>query len=249
MKTKLSLFLMLSMLALPMFTHAKTSSTTESIAIQSIVSGIRAYQTLKGGQTPTNWMTMREIMDIDKLNSQTLANSSAYPIEEHYVFITQKIPVPSYPNGDVILIRTSPVQSEEQKAGRYMISMVGNAPSYRWIEETEVQQMLADAGVKELPKPEPVVAPADQSTKNDPAPAIRTTTEKTPPDGEKPRVTRQDARNYPEPKHNRPNTTNTVPSKAETATPGNATSWLGLIVVLGIGFVFSIFLLFRAKQK
>ena len=154
MKTKLTLFLALLMLAVPGFMHAKTSATTESVAIQTIVAGIRAYQTLKGGRTPTNWTMIREIMNIDKLNAQTLANSLAefrdidglnrdgYPFKRFYVFMTSsQIPLPESENGNVFLIRTIPATNGPNASlGRYVVSRNEGDLMVNWMPEEKIQK-------------------------------------------------------------------------------------------------------------
>ena len=228
---------------------AKTTSTPEAIAIQVVVRSIRIFQQNHNGQTPTNWNQLVNVLDIGQLNQQTLANSPAYPIEENYIFITSKIPVHSYPNGDVILIRTAPVQSEERKAGRYLISMIANEPSYRWMDETEVQQMLADAGITELPKPEIRSGPKEQAPVKIPPSVNSTPGQTSPSDGKQPQMTGQDLPNPSASTKEPPIVSNTIPPTVATTTPGSGTGWIGMIVVLALGLLASIFLLFRTKQK
>ena len=231
------------------FCEANTTATTESIAVQVVGRAIRDYKKLHEGISPTNWSQLSEVVDLGKLNSQTLGKSPAYPLEQNYVFVTQKIPVPSYPNGDVVLIRTTPVQYEERKLGRYLISMIAGEPSYRWMDETEVQQMLADAGVTELPKPDLPSVSKEPSPATVPIPAQTKASQSAPRDDKQPQVIGQDVSNSSAPKKNQTSGSNTIPTVVGTAVPPSGTSWLGTVVVLGMGFFVAAFLLIRAKQK
>lgn len=133
--------------------------TSEQSALHAVEQAMQIVVEKQGGLPPTNWAQVQAHIDLTKLNQQVLTKSSAYPLQEHYVFVTDKIPVPGVEMGDVILIRTSSVKNgegEEEREGRYIISKHDGVLKSTWLAETNVQKMLADAGVTELPKPEPL---------------------------------------------------------------------------------------------
>lgn len=137
---------------------ARSKPTLESLAIANVWKAMRLYEDTHEGRAATNWHQIHEVFNLDLIN-RDLRTSSAYPIDEHYTFLTDKIPVPGTEMGDVVLIRISPVkegEGEEGREGRYIISKHDGVLKSTWLAETNVQKMLADAGVTELPKPEPL---------------------------------------------------------------------------------------------
>lgn len=138
---------------------ADSRMTAESVALNAIAFGIRDYAA-QHNRIPTNWTQIQEFRDVDSLHQGT------FPIKEHYSFVRQiKIPLPAQEKGDVFLMRFSPVTNNlHQESGRYIISLANGAPILNWLSETNVQKMLADAGVTELPQPEPLSQTTNPNT-------------------------------------------------------------------------------------
>lgn len=143
---------------------AETRRTPEFSALHTVQLAMKAFVVQHNGQMPTNWSQVGTEIDLDKLNQQTLINSSIYPLQEHYVFVTDKIQMLGYQeqNRNVVLIRTEPfkqVDGESEREGRYVVSLSTNEVYFylTWVSEANVQKMLAQAGVTKLPEPEPLI--------------------------------------------------------------------------------------------
>lgn len=223
---------------------ADTKMTAEGGAIRILSYAARDFQ-FSHGQSPTNWAQLAEFRDIEEINRAT------FPIKQHYVFIVfNKIPLPDSEKGDVFLIRTYPsTNTPSGEAGRYIVSRNGVDFIPTWLSENKVQQMLADAGITELPKPDLPSVSKEPSPAIVPNPAQTTTSPSAPRDDKQPQATHQNVANSSAPKNDESNASNTVPVLVGTATPASGTSWLGMAVVLGMGFFVAVFLLVRAKQK
>ena len=134
--------------------EATTKTTAEATAVRSIQLAIKIFVSQHDGQFPTNWAQLGAYIHIDDLNEQTLIRSSAYPIQEHYVFVHDKILLPDTNSGDVFLIRTSPLTNDFfPDGGRYIISQTRGEALFNYLSEINVQKMLREAGVTALPKP------------------------------------------------------------------------------------------------
>lgn len=129
---------------------ARTTGTPESVAIQNIKSGIEVFQDENGGRLPTNWAQVDKRL-VEALNEERLKGTSVYPLEEHYLFVQEKIPMLGFQEGDVLLIRTEPVRSSAREWGRYIISHTNGVLHFRFYKEERIQQMLSQPGVNELP--------------------------------------------------------------------------------------------------
>ena len=137
---------------------SNTSGTPESITIQNLRLVFELFEKDKG-VPPTNWLQVEEFFSLQKINDERLKGTSIYPLQQHYVFVLDKIPMLGYQEGEVFLIRAEPSPNpiRENKVGRYIISKTEDGLKFNWYSEEKVQQMLAKAGVTELPKPEPWV--------------------------------------------------------------------------------------------
>lgn len=144
---------------LPGNVAARSKATVEQVAVLNIMSAMTLFAHVNDNRHPTNWAQVAQVIDLSQIN-KSLISSPARPLEAHYVFIRERtIPMLGYQEGEVVLIRIGPVTEEERPgAGRYIISRVDGDLKCSWYAERKVQQMLAQAGVKELPQPE-VVAP------------------------------------------------------------------------------------------
>ena len=151
---------------------ARTSATPESIIIQNVASDMRSFQETKG-HYPTNWMEFEQVFSLDKINEEYLKTTPVYPLQRHYVFVTDKIPMLGNQEGEVFLIRAEPSPNpiKENAIGRYIISKNEEGLKFHWYPEEKVQQMLAKAGVTELPKPEPWRPTTTAAAQSPPAPA------------------------------------------------------------------------------
>ena len=219
---------------------ADTYGTPESVAIQNIKMAIGLYSKLHGVE-PTNWSQIGECVNIGQINSQCLINGPVYPIEEHYVFVRDKV---LDQGATLFLIRISPdTNAISGKIGRYLIFRTDDGYMYKWMAEANVQKMLAAAGVTELPKPEPwvpltnsIVTPSQtnavppRATTNPPASSVFP----------KPARTVQQTNPAPPP---------SVPIVSETAEPPSPTHSKALIALLvfllGAGLAF---ILLRSKK-
>lgn len=137
---------------------ASSLMTPENAEVGGIARAMRMYQTLNQGQLPTNWAQLRQVYNLDVVNSHLVGRQS-YPIEDHYQFITQPLLL-SYPvDGRVLMIRTVPLENlsepdkTQRQRWRYLIyqNKKGDILSKR-IAEKEVQNMLNSAGMKIIPK-------------------------------------------------------------------------------------------------
>lgn len=132
----------------------------EHKAIMGVIGGLKLYEVLNEGRSATNWLQLSEILELDSIN-QGLRTRGYGPLDQNYVFVQQKIPVPGYERGDVVLIRATPIQikfGNKAEKGRFVISRYKGQLKFNWLPEETIQKMLAAAGVKELPKPEPLSA-------------------------------------------------------------------------------------------
>lgn len=132
----------------------------EQSAIDDVIGGLKIFEAIHNGQSPTNWTQVSEVLNLKEID-QYLAQHLYDPIEQNYVFIQQKIAVPTYEKGDVVLMRIAPITIQvgdtNQEEGRYFISRYKGGLKFNWLSENKVQKMLADAGVVELPKPAELV--------------------------------------------------------------------------------------------
>ena len=143
---------------------AESRRTPEQVAIHAVQMAMQFFAKQHDGQMPTNWSQVETEIDLNKLNQQTLIKSLAYPLQEHYVFVSDKIPMLGYQEGNVILIRTGPVDQADGdivRQGRYIISTNESGFYSTWVSETNVQKMLAQAGITNLPEPELFIPPSN----------------------------------------------------------------------------------------
>lgn len=157
MRAILNLLTLLACLASAQTTIASGKRAPEQAALMDIIGAVKIFESIHDGRTPTNWAQISEVLNLQKINQTLLANASE-PLDQNYVFVQQRIPVPETQMGDVVLIRFTPALRGETNGidGRYIISRYDNSLRFGWLAETNVQKMLADAGVTELPKPEPL---------------------------------------------------------------------------------------------
>ena len=147
---------------------ARSEMTSEQVAIHAIQVALEAFEVEHPGQKATNWSQIGSYVDLAKLDEQTLVNSPALPIQDHYSFALIEIPMLGYQEGNVVLIRNEAVkysQGDEEREGRYIISRNQGILKSTWMAETNVQKMFAAAGITELPNiPRYVESPKTQST-------------------------------------------------------------------------------------
>lgn len=135
------------------FAQATTIVSPERASLGQLATAIKVYLILHNGQRVTSWAEVREIYDLDAANNN-LRGKPAYPLEEHYEFISQQVPFPGYEGSNVVMIRTVPLQrAEGQPKWRYLVGRTkdGDLTATRLSEE-EVQAMFQQAGVP-LPMP------------------------------------------------------------------------------------------------
>jgi hypothetical protein len=77
-----------------------------------------------------------------------LIQSSAYPIQEHYRFFTNRVPAPQPGKGDAVLLRSTPLTNGDGVVGRYVIFWNPPEAKPSWMPESEVKQMLSKTNVK-----------------------------------------------------------------------------------------------------
>lgn len=215
---------------------ARTTGTPESTAINNMRLVFEIFEK-DNGTVPTSWVELEKFFSLEQINEQLLKGSSAYPLQQHYVFASDKIPMLGYQEGNVVLIRTEPfeqVDGDLVRKGRYVISKNENNFQFNWLPEEKVQQMLAKAGVKELPKPEPW-PPATNSAAQSNSPPRSSSVE---PDVNS---SREQKSLFQSPQSANPtNETVTVsPSPKEK-------SWWPVFIVLGLGVI--IFVLLRRRK-
>lgn len=146
---------------------SNTSGTPESITIANLRLVMELFVQVNG-VPPTNWHQFEQFFSLQKINEERLKGTDVYPLQEHYVFVTQKISMLGYEEGELFLIRATPLtNSLTRNAGRYVISQDDQGGfKFAWLKEEKVQQMLAKAGVTELPKPEPWVPRTNNATQS-----------------------------------------------------------------------------------
>lgn len=141
--------------------------SAEQSAIGNLVSFMRTIQQINGS-APTNWDQIKQAMHPDTADGQRLIERLINPLQERYVFVTNKIAMVGYDAGNVILIRTEPIEQiddEITREGRYAIATNETGFYSTWVSETNVQKMFAQSGVTNLPEPEPIMplGPVTQS--------------------------------------------------------------------------------------
>jgi len=218
--------------------HAAGKWTSEQAAMNNIVSAMRLFVDINHGAFPTNWFEVNSVIDLNQLNEQVLAKSSVFPLQEHYSFVFQEIP---FLNSDekVFLIRTSPVENSEKILGRHLIALNEGGLSYRWLPEEKVQQMLAKAGVTELPKPEPWPPTTNAAAQSPPAQPSNAVEPESPLPRDK--TLPSDLQS--------PQNTNPA-SEIVAVTPVTTTkSWWPVFIIAGIGVIFLLALRQRQRKQ
>lgn len=154
--------------------------------------------------------------------------------------------------GNLALIRTEPLTNAAGIEGRYMISKTTEGFQYNWYSEDKVQRMLVKAGIPELPKPEAFI-PSNRSALSaqhlnsgqrleNSASLVGSNS---PPNTAPGTASVSDENIIPKPLPTiEPNTNSVSPESA--ATPSLKWLLVGVLVVLGGGFVY---LLFRNKSR
>ena len=161
MKTRALIFISILVIGQDI-SHASGKRTPEQSAVIDVIHGIQLFEGIHSGKSPTNWSQLSETLNLQKID-ESLSMNSAPRLEENYAFVTvARIPVSEYEKGEVVFIRLSPLkyvdaETGEEKEGRYFISRHEGSLRFNWLAETNVQKMLTDAGVTELPRPEPFV--------------------------------------------------------------------------------------------
>ncbi|MGI8966129.1 MAG: hypothetical protein ACR2H1_08605 [Limisphaerales bacterium] len=217
---------------------ANTSGTPESIAIQNVRFALHLFEK-STGSLPTNWVQFEKFFSLEQINERSLKGSPAYPLQEHYVFLYQKIPMLGYEGGDAFLIRAEPLlNTTTGNRGRYILSRNSDGFRFNWYTEEKVQQMLAKAGVKELPKPEPW-PPATNNAVHSQSPPTSNSVE---PDVKPPRDQKLPSTFQP------PQNTNPTNEVVAVAPSPKEKSWWPVIIILGIGLVFLLALVRRRKK-
>lgn len=145
---------------------ASGKQAPEQGAIGDVIHGMQLFEALHSKQAPTNWMQISETLNLDSIN-QSLKANGFLPLQQNYVFIQQTIRVPDYEKGEVVLMRVLPITvrigETNEEEGRYVISRYQGGLKFNWLSEDKVQKMLAEAGVTNLPKPEPLTAATNAS--------------------------------------------------------------------------------------
>jgi len=139
-------------------TKPASSSAPESAAVTALRALIEWHPKVRNGQPLTSWDQAKKIYNVEALN-RSLAGLPVYPLEDHYQFITQPLPLRGEEGSQVLLIRTVPLEkndpdSRKSRQYRYLVyrNSEGKILSIRMPEET-VQEMLKKAGVTITPKP------------------------------------------------------------------------------------------------
>lgn len=235
---KVSVLLIFSWLAWSDKSIANTSATPESIIIQNVASDMRSFQEKKG-HYPTNWMEFEQVFSLEKINEEYLKTTPVYPLQQHYVFVLQKIPMLGYQEGEVFLIRAEPSPNflRDDKVGRYIISRYQGTLLFNWYSEEKVQQMLAKASIKELPEPEPWSPATNNAVHSQSPPTLYSTN----PNVKSPREQKFPSTFQPPQNINSTNETVTV------SPPPKEKSWWPVVIVLGIGA--TIFFAFTRTRK
>jgi len=217
---------------------ATTTATPETISLHSVEFFLRIFKNANE-RYPTNWAEFGPTFNLNRINEEYLKKTDAYPLQRHYVFVLDKIPMLGNLEGDVILIRAepSPNSIRDGKIGRYIISDYMGVSLFNWYSEEKVQQMLAKAGVKELPKPEPWSPATNAAIQSPPAQPSTTVAPDSPLPGDQRRPS-----NFKPPQ-------NTTPANEVVAvSPAPKTkSWWPVFIIAGIGVIF--LLAWRQRQR
>lgn len=223
----------------------------ESTLLQNFRFGFESYAKDHGGYFPSNWSQVGEIYNLDKINRQYARIPQSFPIQNNYVFVTNRIPMTPAWKGDVLLIRHAAITNEENFAGRGIISVGPDGPVYTWLSEQDVQSMFQRVGVRQLPKPQTVSTPPDELAE------LEAAAEQTAREIE---AQERDARRRPRPRFlgqtqdqkplevesARSSSANTP--MAEAAPGMSAAPWLA-IAVLALGGGLLVFLLWKASHS
>ncbi len=164
---------------------ATAQETPESAAIGAVASVMGMYSRKHNGIMPTRWDQIKAYYDVEYLNGN-LIGRDGYPLEDHYQFITQPLPLLRDDEGQVLLIRTVPLGDRKQdpkkplRLKRRLIYQrkTGDLVSIG-MDEEKVQAMLKKAGITITPKaglpaveydtlPLDYVPPAEGTTKTHP---------------------------------------------------------------------------------
>ena len=142
-----SLILTINLLA-GQFVHADTVVSPEGAALSQLATAMKVYSILHNGQQARTWTQVSNVFDLNATN-KNLRSKPSYPIEDHYEFLSQTVPIPGNEGSEVVMIRTVPLQrAEGQPKWRYLVgrSKEGDLSATRLPEET-VQSMFRQAGV------------------------------------------------------------------------------------------------------
>lgn len=153
-KTLLGLLWFLSMDVMASILVTADSQTAQNVAMLMM-----SYREAHGGQLPTTWNQINELIDSDTLN-KGMVMRYGYKIEDRYVFVTQPMSLDEQAGTQVLLIRTIPLQDRKPMLDgkyqryRYLVYMFPDGSiSCGWFTEKSVQKMLNKAGVTITPKP------------------------------------------------------------------------------------------------
>ena len=233
----------------------RSQTAVENRTISNMAFRFTLYSQANSNVAITSLVQVLEIT-----NSQQLASIEAIfrqfgtnagfenSILEKYVFLPQGVQTGDSIGGEVFLISAKPFFDRDGIPRRSLIAKKSDG-KYRGIilKEDYVSRMVAAVGVT-IPEPAPVILANlfPNPITNSPS----TNSHSRPnPIQDKPGVSLHSSSNNPASRQDPLHASNSVSQTEATATPGNGTSWLGLIIVLGMGVLFSIFLLFRTKQK
>jgi hypothetical protein len=141
--------------------YATSQSTPEGFALGRINSAIDRFMEDSAGERPTDWNQLDQYVSFAYINEVLSANKTE-PIQRNYSFVPPELGFRDERGYPVIIIRHTPVQESGRTAGRYLIVLSGGGvsgaiasnccPTLRWLEETNVQQLLGTAKIQ-LPAP------------------------------------------------------------------------------------------------
>ena len=193
-------------------------------------------------------------LDIERLNIELKS-----PLTNHFWLLkANSFPAPDPTKGQVVAVMTS-ITYDDRFGTNAVRRIVCRSSDGIFRAETASEASLRSGAQKmgfELPVfgtiQERIPDSEDKNVTNTPtltgqaselSPTIAT------PKGTQPEVLLNKTPDHVSLKNEQLNASNTVPVMVGTATPVSGTSWLGVAVVLGMGFFVAAFLLIRAKQK
>lgn len=132
--------------------------TPENIAVGNLASLMAVYPENHNGLQLTGWDQVKAFYNLDAIN-RSLVGRQSYPIEDHYQFMNQELPLLGLPGSQILLIRTVPLRkpyelyATKDRQWRYLVYRRSDGEILSSsMSEDAVEKTLQKAGVTITPK-------------------------------------------------------------------------------------------------